>query len=61
MEHAQLVAVVFEKPDLRIDLELEAVRARGPVPPWNVALGDPVLENYETAGFVRSLRYGVGS
>src|SRR5205814_2306129 len=38
-------SVVFEEPELRVDLELEAVRRAGGVPPRLVALGLPVAED----------------
>src|SRR5205823_9006806 len=57
VEDGELVAVVLEKPDLRIDLQLEAVGRCGPVPTRLVALGFPAGEDDDAAGFVR--RFGL--
>src|SRR5437773_8248365 len=55
MEDRELDAVVLEEPDLRIDLELVAVRRLEPVAPADVALGDPVAEDDQAAALVRRL------
>src|SRR5258708_36459936 len=55
VEDGQLEAVVFEEPELRIDLEFEAVRRRGAVAAALVARRDAVLEHDEAARLVRRL------
>src|SRR5262249_25489603 len=53
VEDGELVAVVLEKPALGLDLELEAVRARGRVAGREGALGHAAAERDQAAGFVR--------
>jgi hypothetical protein len=45
VDDRELVAVVLEEPELRIDLELEPIRRRSGVAARFVPLGDPVAEN----------------
>src|SRR5437773_5404667 len=60
MEHRELVAVVFGEPELGIvELQLEAVRRRGRVPPRLVPLGPAVADQDEAARFVGRLALGV--
>ena len=55
VEDGELVAIVLEKPGLRGDVELEAIRGPSRVPTPDVALGDAVAEDDEPARLVRSL------
>ena len=53
MEDGQLEAFVLEEPRLRIDVELEPVRARGGVSRRDVAHGVPVAQDDEPTRLVR--------
>src|SRR5262249_54440033 len=55
VEDGELVAVVLEKPDRGIDVELEAVRRGRPVAARPVALGRPAPGPHDAAGLVRLL------
>ena len=59
VEDGQLVALVLEEPDRRVDLELVAVRRGERVPAAHVALGDTVAEDEQAAALVRRLLGGV--
>ena len=55
VEDRELVAVVLEEPDLRLDLEPEPVRRGVGVPPALVADGPAVAQDDEPTGLVRRL------
>src|SRR5262249_10178316 len=59
VEDGELVAVVLEEPELRIDVELEAVRRRGAVAPALVPFGDAAAQDDQATRFVRVLRLRV--
>src|SRR4051794_23366284 len=53
VEDGELVTVVLEEPDRRVDLELVAVRRRQTVAPADVPVGDAVAEDEHAAALVR--------
>src|SRR5581483_3577212 len=55
VEDGELVAVVLEEPDLRVDVELEPVRRGGAVAAGFVSLGRAVAQDDDAARFVRRL------
>src|ERR1700722_5239150 len=55
VEDRQLVAVVLEEPHLGVDFELVAVGRRQLVPTPDIALGDAVAEDEQSAALVRRL------
>ena len=59
MEDGELVALVFEEPHRRVDLELVPVRRRQRVPAADVAVGDAVPEDEYAAALVGRLVGGV--
>src|SRR5579884_578137 len=56
VDDRELPAVVLEEPELRLDLQLEAVRRRRCVPARLVAGGDALAEDEQPAALVRQLR-----
>src|SRR4029453_7256559 len=61
-EECELVALIPGEQHLRtLELELEAVRRRGGVPPWDVTLGNAVAEENQPTCFVGSFCLRVSS
>src|SRR5690348_8277122 len=55
VDDRELVPLVLEKPELGIDLELEAIRRVGAVAARLVAVGDAVAQDEQAAALVRQL------
>src|SRR5215470_5374334 len=55
VDDRKLVALVLEEPQVRIDLQLEAVRRLGGVAAGLVAIGDSVAQHEQAAALVRQL------
>jgi hypothetical protein len=55
VEDGELVTLVLQEPDLRLDLEPEPVRRRVRVPPALITHGPPIAQDDQTARLVRRL------